>query len=104
MNLDCSNAVIILNVLPLAASTIAAEKNSLVVLCSMFRLLATTTRVLNDGSVEDIDAVLGCPLYMFEVPTTRTTKTEGNLAVNIDNQDFRDFFQSLQKKRDRECR
>ena len=101
MNLDCSNAVIILNVLPLAASTIAAEKDSLVVLCSMFRLLATTTRVLNDGSVEEIDAVLGCPLYMFDVPTART-KTEGNLAVDIDNQDFRDFFQSLQKKRDRD--
>jgi Fanconi anemia group D2 protein len=67
MNLDHSNAVIVLNILPLVASNNSQERDLLTTMCSIFRLLVTTTKLMNAGSVLDIDAVLGCPLYLFGI-------------------------------------
>ena len=43
MNLDHSNAVIVLNILPLVASTDRSESGLLTTMCSIFRLLVATT-------------------------------------------------------------
>ena len=100
MNLDQHNAVIILNVLPLAASALSSEREQLTTLCSLFRLLVSTTR-LTSGSVEDIDAVLGCPLYMMAVTTSTAgaaSAMTSSDSINIFDSAFRAFFSNLPRR------
>jgi hypothetical protein len=107
MNLDRKNAVIILNILPLAASTKPSDRESLLVMCSMFRLLATATRIMNDGSVEDIDGLLGCPLYMYKVSSVggemgASALNNAGSAKDVDDGLFRDFFCALRARREQQ--
>ena len=107
MNLDQRNAVIVLNVLPLAASAITHEREQLTTLCSLFRLLVTATRRCT-GSVEDIDALLGCPLYMFDTssggPCDGSASRSQQAAsihqdsIHILDSTFRAFFANLPKR------
>lgn len=99
MNLDQMNAVIVLNVMPLAASAVTKEREQLTTLCSLFRLLVTTTR-LSTGSVEDIDAVLGCPLYMMaaSTPGGPPPATEYYDSIKIFDSTFRTFFTNLPRR------
>ena len=99
MSLDGKNAVIIINLLPMAASKLTTDQDTLLVCCSLFRLLVTTTR-LTTGSVTEIDAVLGCPVYMFEVPAdsdeVETEAPPGSLKIT--DASFRKFFEGLPRR------
>ena len=107
MNLDQRNAVIVLNVLPLAASAITHEREQLTTLCSLFRLLVTATRRCT-GNVEDIDALLGCPLYMFDASSggprggaSRSQQASGSVpqdSIHISESAVRAFFSNLPKR------
>eukprot|EP00808_Paulinella_micropora_P030189 g12033.t1 len=60
-NLDGENAGIAVQFLPL----LVKDQRLLLVLCPMFRLLSAIERITAQGSLSNIDALLGCPLLLF---------------------------------------
>ncbi|XP_057862467.2 uncharacterized protein LOC131070824 isoform X1 [Cryptomeria japonica] len=64
MNLDGEVSPICLNVLPLLTSYQERSSQKLEFLPANFFLLAAIERLTNQGSLESIDALLGCPLYL----------------------------------------
>ncbi|KAG2717749.1 hypothetical protein I3760_03G190400 [Carya illinoinensis] len=62
MNLDGDISPVCLNILPLASSSL--QSASLQFLPANFLLLSTIERSTNQGSLEGIDALLGCPLHL----------------------------------------
>ncbi|KAH9288486.1 hypothetical protein KI387_032603 [Taxus chinensis] len=64
MNLDGEVSPICLNVLPLLTSYQQRSSQQLQFLPAIFFLLAAVERLTNQGSLESIDALLGCPLYL----------------------------------------
>ncbi|KAI5068077.1 hypothetical protein GOP47_0016422 [Adiantum capillus-veneris] len=64
MNLDGEVSPILLNIQNLLMSDGTSSTQALVFLPSSFRLLATVERATNNGSLGNIDALLGCPLYL----------------------------------------
>ncbi|XP_057956643.1 uncharacterized protein LOC131149872 isoform X2 [Malania oleifera] len=63
MNLDGDISPICLNILPLASSSLQSAL-SLKTLPANFHLLSVIERLANQGSLEGIDALLGCPLHL----------------------------------------
>ena len=55
------------NIYPYLCDPPQDGKASIVCLCSHFRLLQTCELLNNGGSLETINAVLGCPLGMFDM-------------------------------------
>ncbi|XP_062170326.1 uncharacterized protein LOC133876038 [Alnus glutinosa] len=62
MNLDGDISPVCLNILPLASSSLPSA--SLQILPANFLLLSAIERLTNQGSLEGIDALLGCPLHL----------------------------------------
>lgn len=62
-NLDGPEATIQLKLSKLLSSSLLTDTESLQYLCPLVRLLATTENLLH-GCLEDIDAILGCPLLL----------------------------------------
>ncbi|XP_051122489.1 uncharacterized protein LOC127245545 isoform X2 [Andrographis paniculata] len=63
MNLDGDISPICLNILPLVLPS-SGSTSSLQVLPSKFLLLSVVERAANQGSLEGIDALLGCPFHL----------------------------------------
>ncbi|KAH7286612.1 hypothetical protein KP509_32G015100 [Ceratopteris richardii] len=64
MNLDGEVSPILLNIQNLLMSDGTSSAQALIFLPSSFRLLAAVERATNHGSLGNIDALLGCPLYL----------------------------------------
>ncbi|MCO5569168.1 hypothetical protein L7F22_022878 [Adiantum nelumboides] len=64
MNLDGEVSPILLNIQSLLMSDDTSSSQALLFLPSSFRLLAAVERATNQGSLGNIDALLGCPLYL----------------------------------------
>ncbi|MCO5587965.1 hypothetical protein L7F22_041918 [Adiantum nelumboides] len=64
MNLDGEVSPILLNIQSLLTSDDTSSSQALLFLPSSFRLLAAVERATNQGSLGNIDALLGCPLYL----------------------------------------
>jgi hypothetical protein len=65
LNLDGSSAIVALRLLPIAASGDARERAKLTWLAPLLRLL-TSAVGLAQGGLSDVDALLGCPLMLFD--------------------------------------
>jgi hypothetical protein len=66
MNLDGDVAPLYLNVLPIVASADPRRRESLLYLCPLVRFLAACEMATTDGKVEEMDALLGCPVMLFD--------------------------------------
>ncbi|XP_068656016.1 uncharacterized protein [Aristolochia californica] len=64
MNLDGDLTPLCLNILPALHSSVQQSSSSLQVLPVNFLLLSVVERLTNQGSLEGIDALLGCPLHL----------------------------------------
>ncbi|BFI25358.1 fanconi anemia group D2 protein [Marchantia polymorpha subsp. ruderalis] len=64
MNLDGEVSPIILNILPMLIASDKSLSQALLFLTANFRLLSAVERVINQGSLGSIDALLGCPMYL----------------------------------------
>ncbi|KAG9439837.1 hypothetical protein H6P81_020002 [Aristolochia fimbriata] len=64
MNLDGDISPICLNILPVLHSSMQRSEPCLQVLPVNFLLLSVVERLTNQGSLEGIDALLGCPLHL----------------------------------------
>ncbi|KAG0165038.1 Fanconi anemia group D2 protein [Apophysomyces sp. BC1034] len=66
MNLDGEDAAITVRIYDLIHGVESKKRISVVIpFCPMFKLLQTCERQLNSGSLENIDALLGCSVVLF---------------------------------------
>ncbi|KAL3701169.1 hypothetical protein R1sor_019191 [Riccia sorocarpa] len=80
MNLDGEVSPIILNVLPMLTGTDKSLRQALLFLPASFRLLSAVERLVNQGSLGSIDALLGCPIYLPKHQINAfSTQLEGRL-------------------------
>ncbi|KAF8732255.1 hypothetical protein HU200_016234 [Digitaria exilis] len=68
MNLDGNLSPICVNIMPLASSSPQKSQPCLQILSSQFSLLTTIERLVNEGSLGGLNALLGCPLHL---PSTK---------------------------------
>ena len=66
MNLDGEDAAIVINILPLAAQHGAI---AILPLSAHYRLLQASER-LESGNLDSIDALLGCPMVLYDMDKT----------------------------------
>ncbi|MFN3503934.1 MAG: hypothetical protein ACK4ZJ_16925, partial [Allorhizobium sp.] len=65
-NLDGKEAHVALTVVPLVASPDPGDRDKLLSLCPLLRLVAACEVQLRAGRMDEIDACLGCPIVMFD--------------------------------------
>ncbi|EER97998.2 Fanconi anemia group D2 protein homolog [Sorghum bicolor] len=68
MKLDGNVSPVCLNIMPLASTAPQKSQSCLQILMSQFSLLTTIERLVNEGSLGGINALLGCPLHL---PSTK---------------------------------
>ncbi|RCV09513.1 hypothetical protein SETIT_2G035600v2 [Setaria italica] len=68
MNLDGDLSPICVNIVPLASTLPQQSQPCLQILPSQFSLLTTVERLINEGSLGGLNALLGCPLHL---PSTK---------------------------------
>ncbi|RLM86813.1 hypothetical protein C2845_PM04G02790 [Panicum miliaceum] len=68
MNLDGDVSPICVNIMPIASTMPQKSQPCLQILPSQFSLLTTIERLVNEGSLGGINALLGCPLHL---PSTK---------------------------------
>eukprot|EP00794_Sanderia_malayensis_P010920 gene10920-12080_t len=66
-----------------SSSTSQTNVSRLLKLSSLFRLLATCERMQQQGSLEGIDALLGCPLVMFKMDSIERFSTLDPIGKEI---------------------
>jgi Fanconi anemia group D2 protein len=67
MNLDGEECQIIVKMYNLIYKVeMKDKKNLLVPMCSIFNLMQSSEKSLNDGSLQDIDALFGCGILLFK--------------------------------------
>ena len=82
LSLDGDDASIAVNLLPLlhAEGTPGARRHALCTLSATFQLLRVCEAAASADGLEGVDAVLGCPLYLFE-PQLLETFEQQSTAV-----------------------
>ncbi|XP_066393357.1 uncharacterized protein [Miscanthus floridulus] len=68
MKLDGNISPVCVNIMPLASTAPQKSQSCLQILMSQFSLLTTIERLVNEGSLGGINALLGCPLHL---PSTK---------------------------------
>lgn len=66
LNLDEDDANVMLSVVTLTEASASHKRESLHWLHPLLRLMATTEKLKCGGSMENLDACLGCPLLLYE--------------------------------------
>ncbi|KAL1918024.1 uncharacterized protein VTP21DRAFT_3290 [Calcarisporiella thermophila] len=69
MNLDADDSVVAVKLYPLLCGKLGilpTHPELILCLCSMFKLLQACEKALNAGSLDEIDALLGCGILMYK--------------------------------------
>ncbi|KAL0093289.1 Fanconi anemia protein FANCD2 [Phycomyces blakesleeanus] len=68
MNLDKEESQVVINLYDLVHGVEESKRRSLVIpLCSIFNLMQSCEKRITDGKLDDVDAVLGCGIVLFQV-------------------------------------